>query len=60
VDWTVWGSGTKPLLEGTEEDVKQYILDNPRKSDDMGLYIMSPDGREIEYDSINESWRECQ
>jgi hypothetical protein len=58
--WQVWGSSKSPLLEGSEEDVRQYILDNADKADGEGWYIMDPDGNEFEYDSVNERWRTVQ
>lgn len=46
-DWVVWGDSTKPIKEGTEEEVKRFVeFATPNKD----LYIASPDGKEFIYE----------
>jgi hypothetical protein len=52
--WQVWDDGFKPLFEGTEQEVKDYVLDHmPRKA---SVYIQSPEGDEYVYDQIRGKW----
>lgn len=53
-DWTVWGDGSKPVLEGTEEECKAYVVANIETR--LDIYIADPKGAEWDYDPYSKKW----
>jgi hypothetical protein len=56
-DWVVWGDRPRPAFEGTEEECKAFITEDPDAAFDLGLYIASPDGKEYVYET--DQWTEA-
>ena len=53
--WDVWGDGVEPVLTNvTEEEAKQFVIDNLSKRSD--LYVADDSGDEWTYDEENERW----
>ena len=56
-EWTVWGSGREPILEGTEEECRKYILSDLDAADEDGMYLTDPHGKDWEYDTYTSTWK---
>jgi hypothetical protein len=50
-EWTLWGNGAEPYVNGTEEEVKQAYFENEiDAAASEYLYLQDPHGNEYEHD----------
>jgi nitrous oxide reductase accessory protein NosL len=55
-EWTCWGDAAEPVLEGTEEECKKYVVHPPEESKDrIDLYVTDPEGNDWVYND-NDNW----
>lgn len=52
--WIVWGDGAEPKAKGTEEEVKDWIINTDKYSE--VLYIESPAGDEYALNPDTGQW----
>ena len=53
MDFTVWGDQTEPVLEGTEDECKAFVVSHEERID---LYLAAPDGTEWDYNRAADLW----
>jgi hypothetical protein len=57
-EWTVWSDSVEPVKEGTEDEVKEFVMSAP-ELERSSLYIQNDlTGQEFEYDFTTQQWNE--